>query len=66
MNYDERIDVIWEALAGLSGEQVLRYLTGWHGRQLLDDGFYGYLVDEGVLPEEEEEEEEEGEQDGKN
>ena len=54
MDYDERIDTIWEALSDLSGEQVLRYLTGWHGLQLLDDDFYEYLVDEEVLPEEEE------------
>ena len=54
MDYFERIDVIWEALTGLSGEQVLRYITGWHGTQLLDDGFYKYLVDEGVLPDDEE------------
>jgi hypothetical protein len=41
----------------LSGEKVLQYLTGWRGLQLLDEGFYQYLVDEGILPEEEEEEE---------
>ena len=59
MNYFERQEVIWEALSDLSGEQVLQYLTDWHGLQLLDQGFYDHLVDEGVLPEEEEEEEEE-------
>jgi len=56
MDYLERIQLIWEALSDLSGEQVLRYLTGWHGCQLLDEGFYRYLVDEGVLPDDEEEE----------
>ena len=56
MDYFERQEVIWEALSELSGEQVLRYLTGWHGRQLLDEGFYRYLQDEGILQEEEGEE----------
>lgn len=55
MNHDERIDIIFDALSELSGEQVFRLFTGWHGTQLLDEGFYKYLVDEGVLPEEEEE-----------
>jgi len=54
MDYFERMQVIWEALSDLSGEQVLRYLTGWHGWQLLDNDFYEYLIDEGVLPEEDE------------
>jgi hypothetical protein len=59
MDYFERINTIESALSELSGEKVLQYLTGWHGLQLLDKPFYDYLVDEGILPEEEEEEEEE-------
>jgi hypothetical protein len=57
MDHSTRIDIIFEALSELSGEQVLRYFLGWHGTQLLDEGFYQYLIDEGVLPEEEEEDE---------
>lgn len=53
MDYDTRVDVIYEALSELSGEKVLQYLTGWHGLQLLDKAFYDYLVDEGILPEDE-------------
>ena len=60
MDYDTRIDVIYEALSELSGEQVLRYLTGWHGLQILDKPFYDYLVGEGILPEDEDEDEDEG------
>ena len=57
MDYFELQEEMWNALSDLSGEQVLRYLTGWYGTQLLDDDFYQYLVDEGVLPDEDEEEE---------
>jgi hypothetical protein len=52
-------DKIWDALAELSGEDVLRYFTNYHGTQLLDDGFAEHLIDEGVLEEEPEEEDEE-------
>jgi hypothetical protein len=55
----DRQEEMWEALSELSGEQVLRYLTCWYGMELLDEEFYKFLVDEGVIPEEEEEEEEE-------
>ena len=58
MDYQDLQAEIWEALSDLSGEQVLRYLTGWYGMGLLDEEFYKFLVDEGVIPEEEEEEEE--------
>ena len=58
MDYFERIDTIESVLSELTGEQVYSLFTGWHGLQLLDEGFYQYLVDEGILPEEEEEEEE--------
>lgn len=40
---------IWEALCKLSGEQVLNLITDWHGLQLLDDDFKGFLEDEGVM-----------------
>lgn len=42
---------IWDALVELDGEEVLRVLTDWHGLQILDDGFYGHLVDEGYIEE---------------
>ena len=61
MDYFTRSDIICRILSELSGEQVLNYLTGWHGTQLLDEGFYKYLVDEGILPEEEEEDKDEDE-----
>ena len=56
MDYFTRIDTIESALCELAGDQVYRLFTGWHGLQLLDDGFYKYLVDEGILEEEGEDE----------
>ena len=53
---DEKQTQMWDTLAELGGEEVLRVLTDWHGLQLLDDGFYGHLVDEGYIDEPEEEE----------
>lgn len=55
MDYFTRIETIENALCELTGEQVYGLFTGWHGTQLLDEGFYKYLVDEGILPEDEEE-----------
>ena len=49
---------MWDTLAELDGEEVLRVLTDWHGLQILDDGFFGHLVDEGYIEESEEEENE--------
>jgi hypothetical protein len=63
MDYFTRIETIEEALCELTGEQVYILFTQYHGLQLLDEGFYQHLVDEGVLPKEEEEEEEEEEED---
>ena len=59
MDYFERINEIESVLSDLTGEQVCRLFTQYHGCQLLDDGFREHLIDEGILPEEEEEEEEE-------
>ena len=39
---------IFAILSRLSGEEVARLLTDYHGNQLLDDGFGDFLVDEGV------------------
>jgi hypothetical protein len=57
MDYFERIDKIESALCELTGEQVYILFTQYHGLQLLDNGFYQHLVEEGVIEEEEEEEE---------
>ena len=40
---------MWDTLCELSGEEVLRLLTDWHGLQLLDEGFREHLADEGVM-----------------
>lgn len=48
---------MWDALCELSGEEVARMFTDYHGNQLLDDGFRTYLGEEGVMPEVEDEEE---------
>jgi hypothetical protein len=54
-------DKIWNALAGMSGEEVLQHFTNYHGTQLLDDGFKEHLIEEGVLEEEPEEDEDDDE-----
>lgn len=56
---NDRQDVMWEALCGLTGEDVLRLFTDWLGLQVLDDGFYEHLQDEGILPDDEIEESDE-------
>ena len=48
---DERQKKMGDVLAGLDGETVARLFTDWHGTQLLDDGFFGLLVDEGYIDE---------------
>jgi hypothetical protein len=57
----ERQEKIWNVLVLTDSETVLQTLTGYHGMQLLDEGFAEYLVNEGIM-EPEEEEEEEGEE----
>lgn len=49
MDYFTRIDAIESALCELTGEQVMDLFTQYHGYQLLDEGFYRHLIDEGVL-----------------
>jgi hypothetical protein len=56
---NEKQERIWETLVSLDSKTVLAVLTDYHGLQLLDEGFAGFLIDEGYLEEEEEEEEEE-------
>lgn len=36
----------------MSGEDVARALTDYHGNQLMDEDFYHYLVDEGYMDDE--------------
>lgn len=47
----DKQNLMWELLCDHDGETVARLLTDWHGMQLLDDGFYGFLIDEGYLDE---------------
>lgn len=39
----------WETLCELSGEEVARLLTDYHGLQLLSKGFREFLADEVIL-----------------
>ncbi len=50
---------MWDLLCDLEAETVLNLLTDWHGLQLLDDGFYDHLINEGYIDEPEPEIEEE-------
>jgi hypothetical protein len=52
-------DQVWDTLVSLDSETLLRALTGYHGMQLLDDGFAEFLVDEGLMKQDEEDEEDE-------
>lgn len=42
---------MWDLLCDLKAETVLNLLTDWHGLQLLDDGFYDHLIEEGYIDE---------------
>lgn len=44
---------IYDVLSNESGEEVLKLLTDWHGMDLLDDDFYVFLQNEGIIPEDE-------------
>ena len=61
MDYFERINEIENILSELTGEQVCRLFTQYHGCQLLDDGFREHLIDEGYIEDEDEDEGEENE-----
>ncbi len=50
---------MWDVLCELSGEEVARLLTDYHGNQLLDAGFRSFLGEEGVMPDIEDDEDEE-------
>lgn len=40
-------DAMWDILCGMSGEDVARAMTNYHGNRLLSEGFAEFLVDEG-------------------
>lgn len=45
---NELQEAIYNALENLTGEEVLRLFTNWHGTQILDDeGFAQFIEDEG-------------------
>lgn len=50
---------MWDALCELSGEEVARLFTDYHGTCLLSEDFRTFLGEEGVMPEVEDEEEDE-------
>lgn len=43
---------IWNALCMMSGEDVAKVMTDYHGNQLLDEGFYEHMVNEGYMDDE--------------
>lgn len=53
----EKQEKMWDVLVGLEGEDVARLFTDWHGTQLLSDGFYEHMIEEGYIEEEPEDEE---------
>ena len=48
---------MWDALCELSGEEVARLFTDYHGTCLLSEGFRTFLGEEGAMPEVEDDEE---------
>lgn len=52
IHYTDEQAKIWNTLCELDGETVARLFTDYHGNQLLDEGFYKFLIDEGVMEEE--------------
>ena len=54
---------MWDALCKLSGEEVARLFTDYHGTCLLSEEFRTFLGEDGVMPEVEEDEEDEEDDD---
>ena len=54
---------MWDALCELSGEEVARLFTDYHGTCLLSEEFRTFLGEEGVMPEVEEDDEDEEDDD---
>lgn len=63
LSHDEVQEKAWDELENLSGEQVLRAFTGWHGMQLLTPDFLEYLSDNGYTTDTYEFEDDEDEED---
>lgn len=55
---NEKQSEMWDLLAGLEAEVVLGLLTDYHGLEILDDGFYQHLIDEGYIDDPEDEQDE--------
>jgi len=47
----ENQKVMWDLLCTLTGEEVARLFTDYHGMQLMDDGFMEHIQTEGYLEE---------------
>lgn len=52
---------MWDALCELSGEEVARLFTDYHGTCLRSEGFRAFLGEEEAMPEVEDEEEDDDE-----
>ena len=52
MDYNKQMEV-YNALASLDGEKVISLLTDYLGMQIIDEAFRQFLVDEGVMDEDE-------------
>ena len=43
---------VWDKLCEMPGETVAEAMCNYHGTQLIDEGFYRFLVDEGLIADE--------------
>mgnify|MGYP000147177528 CR=1 FL=1 len=48
---DKQIE-IWDSLVILKPKEILQLFSCYHGTQILDDGFYEFLQDEGYIEKE--------------
>ena len=46
---DEKQQKMYDALLDCDAETIVNAFLDWHGTQLLDDGFYKHLEDEGII-----------------
>ena len=53
----DKQDIMWDVLTGMDADTAVRAITNYHGMQLLDDGFYEFLQEEGLIEAEDEQEE---------
>jgi hypothetical protein len=54
----DRQEEAWDALQQLDSATILNIITDYHGMQLFDDGFIGFLEDEGWLEQAEDDDDE--------